>query len=1224
MKIRCTLLGIIVLVALSFTGFAQSALPSNPPDMANYPYWIDMMQDPSVNFFDVQNAFNTYWKDRPVTRSSGFKPFKRWEYMMQESRIFPDGTRRPADHIYNEYMKYIQTHPDARSENGNWTNLGPFVLPDGKNYKGLGRLNAIAFDPEDPDIIWVGSPSGGLWKTVTGGNNWTSSTDNLPSLGVSSILIDYTDADVMYIGTGDRDAGDAEGMGVFRSTDGGETWEPWKTGMGNRVVGRLLMHPSNHLIILAATNAGIYKTTDGGANWLLVKSGDFKDVVFKPGSTTIVYGAASGNFYRSTNTGSTFVQVTNGLPGAARGAIAVTPADPEIVYFFLTTDTEYKGLYRSTDGGLNFTMRSNSPNIMSWDCAGGSGGQAWYDLDVTADPENANVIFGGGVNCFKSTNGGTTWAISSHWWGDCSVPAVHADLHVLEYNPVDGKLYAGNDGGIYWTADGGTNWNLISNGLPISQVYKIGQSATVRDKVLNGYQDNGTSTYLGSHWQFTLGGDGMECAVDNKDAAWSYATLYYGSISRYYNNGYNADVAGNGIYGIDESGSWITPFLLDEKDPGIMFVGFKNIWRCDNVKAPTNQIQWTRISYNLGGSNSQDLRALEQSTANTDILYASRYDNRFFRTNDAHAASPSWVDLTSLLPENAGINDLECHPTDPDIVYMAQNNKIYKSTDQGMSWQNITGTLPDVAYTSISYYKNSHEGLYVTSNVGVFYKDKFMSDWVMFSNGLPVDASISEGEIWYDPDSAQNDVIRVGTYGRGMWESDMYHTQPDVNFYASKTLIPPGCSVDFTDMTSGVPTAWTWTFEGANQATSTDRNPSGIQYDTAGIYQVKLVASNEAGLDSLVKTEYITVSSSILPEANFNSDQKIICINGIVHFYDSTLYCPDSWQWSFDPITVAFHDGTNANSQNPVVEFRQPEDYTVTLIVSNTNGLDTLIKTAYIHSGGFSLPFSEDFESGTLAANSWTVVNPDNGPTWATYNIAETGNTTVRLKFYGYYKMQERDQLISTYLNFSNLTDAYLSFDHAYAQRFSQKDSLIIYVASGCQDDWTRVFAGGPDGNGIFETAPPTPYEFIPLSQDEWCGSGWGADCFTIDLTPWAGQNDVRIRFESYNNLGNDLYIDNILVSSTTGTPEVVQTTGKLAIYPNPGKGLFNIDGSGLTGHSTIQVVNLQGQMIHSETADLLQGNFHKVIDLSAIPAGIYFIRLVNESDVIIKKIVIQ
>ncbi len=241
-----------------------------------------MMADPSENFFHVQKAFNIYFENKDMTKVKGWKPFKRWEYRMLEGRIYPDGTRRPEDHIIKAYENYLSTHKGARSLAGNWTNLGPFVLPDGKGYKGLGRLNAIAFDPVDPDIIWVGSPSGGLWKTTTGGNEWTSSTQDLPSFGVSAILIDYTNPSVMYIGTGDRDAGDASGIGVYRSTDGGETWEVWNTGMNNHVVGRLLMHPTNHLIIFAATNGGLYRTTNGGGTWTLVQSGDFKDVVFKP------------------------------------------------------------------------------------------------------------------------------------------------------------------------------------------------------------------------------------------------------------------------------------------------------------------------------------------------------------------------------------------------------------------------------------------------------------------------------------------------------------------------------------------------------------------------------------------------------------------------------------------------------------------------------------------------------------------------------------------------------------------------------------------------------------------------------------------------------------------------------------------------------------------------------------------------------------------------------
>ncbi|HPI87551.1 MAG TPA: hypothetical protein PLR01_14350, partial [Bacteroidales bacterium] len=341
-----------------FQSRAQNVSPGIS-DYSSYPYWIEMMSDASVNFYDVQEAFNTYYEGKDLTKLKGWKPFKRWEYSMLQGRIFPDGTRRPEDHIVKAYESYLATHPGARSQAGDWTNLGPFVLPDGKGYKGLGRLNAIAFDPEDPDIVWVGSPSGGLWKTTTHGGEWTSSTQELPSLGVSAILIDPTNPDVMYIGTGDRDAGDAYGIGVYRSTDGGDTWEPWNLGMTNYVVGRLLMHPSNHMIIFAATSGGLFRTTNGGATWTRVQTGDFKDVVFKPNNPDIVYAAANGNFYRSSNNGLNWTQITSGLPGSSRSAIAVTPDNPNYVYVILTYGDSFMGLYRSTDAGLNFTMMSN-------------------------------------------------------------------------------------------------------------------------------------------------------------------------------------------------------------------------------------------------------------------------------------------------------------------------------------------------------------------------------------------------------------------------------------------------------------------------------------------------------------------------------------------------------------------------------------------------------------------------------------------------------------------------------------------------------------------------------------------------------------------------------------------------------------------------------------------------------------------------------------------------
>ena len=1221
MKFTKTVAAAMLLISLSFLLKGQGQMP----DTSSHPYWIDMMQDPEANFYDVQSAFYTYWEGREIERSSGYKPFKRWEYRMQQSRIRPDGTRIPASQYYNEYFRFTGNNSTVRSQSGTWAPLGPVVLPQsGREYKGLGRLNAIAFHPTDPDILYVGSPSGGLWRTTVGGNEWEPLTDDQPTLGVSAIIVDYSDPDVLYLGTGDRDAGDAFGIGVFRSTDAGETWTLWNNGMGEKTVGRMIQHPADPLTLIAATNGGVYKTIDGGLNWYQTATGNFKEILFKPFAPDVIYAAAGANFYKSVDGGENFSQVTSGLPSGSRGVIAVTPAAPDYVYFLITTDNEYKGIYRSTNSGSSFTERSTSPNIMSWGCNGGSGGQAWYDLDVAVDPYDADVIFAGGVNCFKSGNGGLTWNISSHWWGDCGVPAVHADLHILEYNPVNNILYAGNDGGIYYTSDRGISWNLISNGLVISQVYKIGQSASSRDKCLNGYQDNGTSTYMGSYWQFTRGGDGMECAVDPEDDNYSYATVYYGNIDRYYQNSFDADVASNGNFGLDETGAWITPFIIDEENSNTMFVGYKNVWRCDNIKAPQSQVQWTKISSDLAGNNSENMRVLEQSPADPEILYAARYDNRLFRTDNSRENSPGWINLTSYLPESGGINDIECHPSLPDVVWLSQNNQIFRSADRGITWENVSINLPDVAYTSIAYYERGHEAIYVSSDIGVFFKDQFMTEWVMFSDGLPVDASISEIEIYYETGDAGADIIRAGTYGRGMWESDMYRYTPVAGFTASDTLIPPGCSIDFTDRSEGLPESWNWTFTGAVPATSGEQSPSGIVYNEEGTYEVKLIVSNEAGIDSVIFTDYIHVSTEVLPEVGFSASETNSCTNTLVYFTDETGFCPHSWLWEVDPPNVYFREGTGPESQDPVIEFRNAGSYSVTLTAVNSNGSSSLTKSDYMFIGGAALPFSEDFSSGSLEADGWTVENPDYSFTWQDYLIEETGNHTARMKFYGYFGMEQRDKLISPILNFDGMEQVYLSFRYAYAQRFSQVDSLIVYISDNCGDQWTRIWEGGPDGTGIFATSLPTPYEFIPLTDDEWCGQGYGASCVSIDVSQYAGDPNMQVMFEAFNNLGNNLYLDDILVSNTTGTDELVAEDEGLHIRPNPNRGSFTLITGKLEANAEVRVMNLQGKIVFRRFVDSSEASLQLPVHLDGQPAGFYIVTLREGNSLKTGKLIIR
>ncbi|MFC2122029.1 WD40/YVTN/BNR-like repeat-containing protein, partial [Bacteroidota bacterium] len=779
-KITISLLILFAAGLFTFSGNSQSTIDINTLSSvsvktADYPEWIKMMRDPNANFFETQKAFYKYFENRESSKGSGYKQFKRWEYRMQR-RILPDGTIPPADQTFNNFNKYQQSFSGIKSlKNGsNWTELGPRVLINGGGYDGLGRINAIGFHPTDPDIIFIGTPEGGLWYSDDGGITWTTHTDDLPTLGVSSIKINFNNTDIMYIGTGDRIYG-SRGMGVMKSTNAGINWEFAKTGMGNTTVNMMVMHETNPDIMIAATDNGIYKTTDGANTWILkTSSSGFTDIEYKPGDMATVYAVGNGKFYRSTDSGETWIRTGTGvLPSAGRFVLGVSAASNNKVYVACDAGDEFGGLFISENSGETFTIKSNSPNILSYGVDGnGSGSISWYCFCIAVAPDDPNIINIGGVNQWLSTDGGDSWTCTGHWTGSGSAQEVHADQHIIEYSATDGKCYIGNDGGIYVSANHGQSWTELSDGLGISQVYKIGQSATLRDKVVNGYQDNGTMTYMGNNglsWLSTGGGDGMECLVDHSNAAYSYRASQYGPISRYINNSNGRGITGS----IDETGEWVTPFCLHETDANTMFIGYKNIWRAKNVKeSNTSMINWEQITNNLAGSNSRNINLVEHSPANTKLFYFARGDRTLFRTENI-MGTPSWENLTSRMPNNNIPTDLEAHPYDENILYMTQSYRVYKSSDKGNSWENISGSLPNIPMNDIAFDLSSNEGLYVATDAGVYFKEGPGIDWVFYGTGLPANVSINEIEIYQDPESREGSRLRVGTFGRGLWESPL-------------------------------------------------------------------------------------------------------------------------------------------------------------------------------------------------------------------------------------------------------------------------------------------------------------------------------------------------------------------------------------------------------------------------------------------------------------------
>lgn len=761
-------LNLLLSISLMFF-FALSTLKAQP--------WADDQNgNPKKNFYDIQKAANEYWKDKDVTiKGKGWKPYKRWEWFW-EQRVYPSGEFPSPMQNITEKNKFKEKKSGNKIQAvGDWISLGPTT--NGGGYGGLGRINCVKEDPSNSSVLWAGAASGGIWKSTNSGSSWTTTTDNLAVLGISDIVFHPTNSSIMFIATGDGDANDNYSLGVMKSTDGGASWNTtgltWTESSG-RTLRRLLINPSNPNILIAGGGSGIWRTTDGGVNWTQVTSSSVRDLEFMPNNPSVIYAGKNGSttvqVMKSTDGGATWFNLTGGLPtaGVYRTAIGVSPANANYVYAFMSNNNDYGfyGLYRSTDAGVNWSLMSSSPNILGWNTNGSdAGGQGWYDLCIDVSQTNANEIYCGGVNLWKSTNGGANWTNLSYW-----VSTVHADQHDIWITPGANRIYVGNDGGVYRSTNSGTSWSWISSGLAITQFYRIGNSTTNANLVIGGTQDNGTKMISSGTWSDEIGGDGMECMIDHSNANIMYGELYYGAIRKSNDGG-----ASWNPLSLPSSGGWVTPYIMDATNSSLLFVGYANVYKSTN--GGTN---WTQIS-NFSYGN---LSVLHSASSNANYIYASTGGNPLLRTTDG---GTSWTSLS--LPASTTLTYLAIHPTDPLKVWAvfsgySANNKVYASTDGGGTWSNISGTgqLPNVPVNTIVYQKDFNNRLYIGTDIGVYYKDDNSVGWVDFSTNLP-NVIVNELEIQYS-----SMKLRAGTYGRGLWEAQIPSTTITLN---PPTLLTP-------------------------------------------------------------------------------------------------------------------------------------------------------------------------------------------------------------------------------------------------------------------------------------------------------------------------------------------------------------------------------------------------------------------------------------------------
>ena len=735
--------------------------------------------------------------------------FGRWLWYWQQ-HLDKNGYMVSPVKTWQEWERLQQNNNNTLAKTtttgANWTFQGPDSSE--ANGEGVGRINVIAFHPTDTNTFWVGSPGGGAWKTTNNGVKWTCMTDNLPLLSISDIKFNPLNANTIYLCTGDRDGQDYYSIGLLKSYNGGTTWNTtgitWTTSQFN-ITNSLLVNPlDTNSLILAATD-GIYRSFNGGTTWgHVVTTGNFMQLLYRPNDTGIVYAttgydyttSTNAQIYRSKDGGMTWTQVTN-FTTTDRIELAVTAANTNIVKALASSSATANldgldGIYSSTDTGHTFTeiftpsnCSSGIQNLLSYNQDGTAcTGQGSYDLPIAISPTNANLVYIGGVNAWRSTDGGVSWTIMNQWDATLSgVAVIHADKHFMGYNPLlPGRFFEANDGGIYSSYNPVSTgvWNNLTNGLGITEIYAVGISNAAGYEMI-GAQDVGTKKIQPGLYEVADGGDGMQCLIDFADATTAYASSEYGYIdilspvsaliSGAQDISYNIPPLGN----VEGTGGWVTPFVLEPTCHSCILAGYQQVY-----KSSDRGNSWHSISPALATSSGYgDLLKVVTTLADSNTIYAA--DDGTGTIFYTHTQGAPWTTITAPY-SGFVISDIKVDPRNKDhiwVTFSGYGSPQVAEWSLSGGWSQMNTGLPDVPVNCIAIDNGSRE-LYVGTDIGVFYRDTIMTSWATYTTGMP-SLRVNDLQINYTTNE-----IWAATYGRSLWKSPK-HTPTGVTTLTYET-----------------------------------------------------------------------------------------------------------------------------------------------------------------------------------------------------------------------------------------------------------------------------------------------------------------------------------------------------------------------------------------------------------------------------------------------------
>lgn len=722
-----------------------------------------------------------YYRSKQETLIAKNQMPSQWFY---QQRAFPfDKINKQAYH--NALKQAIQLQSNEKSS-FQWTSVGPSNIG--------GRLTDVELNPQNPSQIYLGTASGGVYKSTNNGASYFPIFDESLSLSIGDIAISPSEPNVVYVGTGEANPGGGsmayDGNGIYKSMDNGETWQ--QMGL-NEIgsVGRIAVSPQDANIAYVAamgylfennSDRGVFKTEDGGQNWdrilYLNDSTGAVDIAIHPQNTdtvyaamwqrvrrleSYVYGGLSCGIYRSVNGGNSWEELSNGLPSGSnigRIGIDISDSDPNVLYAIYADRTGYfLGLYKSEDAGNSWAQTNDNSLSNMYSSYG------WWFGRLKIDPNNSQIVYAIGFDLYKTSNGGNTWSMISS--------SVHVDHHEVAISPENSnRVLLANDGGLFTSSSAGNSWTKQLN-LPITQFYTCAIDASIPSRLYGGAQDNGTNRTLTGNaddWNSIYWGDGFYCLVDPLDNSFVYAEYQYGNFARSTNHGTSFSGATTGISSGDRK-NWNTPVVMNPLNSKSLYYGANRLYKSVNRAA-----NWQAISNDLtngassGNQNFGTISTITVSTADTNVIYVGTDDANVWMTQNNGL---NWIKVSDDLPQR-WISRVVADPSNANIAYVCLSGyrendylpHIFKTEDYGSTWFDVSQGLPEAPVNDLVIDPDQTNRLIVATDMGVYYTDENTNSWQSLDNGMPM---VPITALVFH---ASTNKLVAATYGRSMYILD--------------------------------------------------------------------------------------------------------------------------------------------------------------------------------------------------------------------------------------------------------------------------------------------------------------------------------------------------------------------------------------------------------------------------------------------------------------------